>query len=223
MRIYCDFDGTISRRDSTDFILEALADPDWRRLQVEWEAGRISADVCMRGQVALIGGSDAELDELLDTIELDPGFAAFAEWAEMRRFPLGIVSDGVDYFIARILSRHGLQRLPVIANHLVGSAGRRRLEHPPKPVDCASGSGVCKCQATAGASGASPLVFVGDGRSDYCVAARADVLFAKGALAVHIAGRGQSYHPFDTFRDVLRTLERVAGDGLPPRLSAACG
>jgi 2,3-diketo-5-methylthio-1-phosphopentane phosphatase len=222
MRIYCDFDGTISRRDSTDFILEALADPDWRRLQVEWEAGRISADVCMRGQVALIGGADADLDALLDTVELDPGFAAFVEWAEGRGLPLGVVSDGVDYFIARILSRHGLQRLPVVANNLVGSPGRRRLEHPPKPIDCASGSGVCKCQATSGASGAGPLVFVGDGRSDYCVAAHADVLFAKGALAIHSAERGQAYHPFDTFRDVLRTLEWLAGDQLPPRLSAAC-
>ncbi|HEX5264648.1 MAG TPA: HAD-IB family phosphatase, partial [Phenylobacterium sp.] len=159
MRIYCDFDGTITRQDSTDLVLEALADPEWRRLQADWETGQISAAVCMRGQIALVGGSDGDLDALLDTVELDPGFAPFVGWAERRGFPLSVVSDGVDYFIARILARHGLQRLPVVANRLTGTPGRRRLEHPPRSIDCASGSGVCKCQATAGAG---PIVFIGD-------------------------------------------------------------
>jgi len=110
MRIICDFDGTITRQDSTDLVLEALAAPDWRRLQDDWLAGRLSGADCMRRQVALIGGSDAQLDAVLDRVELDPGFADFVAWCEARGLPLGIVSDGVDYFIARILARHGLQR-----------------------------------------------------------------------------------------------------------------
>ena len=42
MRIICDFDGTITRQDSTDLVLEALADPAWRELQADWLAGRLS-------------------------------------------------------------------------------------------------------------------------------------------------------------------------------------
>ena len=30
MHVICDFDGTISRGDTTDLVLEHLADPAWR-------------------------------------------------------------------------------------------------------------------------------------------------------------------------------------------------
>jgi 2,3-diketo-5-methylthio-1-phosphopentane phosphatase len=205
MRVFCDFDGAITLQDSTDFVLETLADPQWRVLQTEWEAGRMSGAECMRGQVAMIGGSRADLDAALDAVEMDPGFPDFVAWSEAQGLPLKIVSDGVDYFIARILARHGLGRLPVVANRLVGEPGAWRLEHPPKPVDCGAGSGVCKCAAVAPRPRGG-TVYVGDGRSDFCVSAQADLLFAKGVLADHARDASRPYLPFDTFHDVKRTL-----------------
>jgi 2-hydroxy-3-keto-5-methylthiopentenyl-1-phosphate phosphatase len=212
MRVLCDFDGTITRQDSTDFVLEALADPPWRVLQAEWEAGRLTGAECMRGQVELIRGSAADLDAVLDRVELDPGFAAFVAWCEARGLAISVVSDGVDYFISRILARHGLERLPVAANRLAGAPGAWRLEHPPKPADCGFGAGVCKCAAAPPPSTDETLVFVGDGRSDFCPAARADVLFAKGVLADHAQALPKAYLPFDTFHDVLRSLAVLVGE-----------
>jgi len=205
MHVFCDFDGAITRQDSTDLVLETLADPQWRALQTEWEAGRLSGAECMRGQVALIGGTRADLDAVLDTVEVDPGFSEFVDWSEARGLPLSIVSDGVDYFIARILARRGLQRLPVVANRLLGRPGAWRLEHPPKPVECVGGNGVCKC-AVAVSPPDEAMIYVGDGRSDFCVSARADVLFAKGTLAAHARATSKDYLPFDTFHDVTRSL-----------------
>jgi 2,3-diketo-5-methylthio-1-phosphopentane phosphatase len=212
MRVFCDFDGTITRQDSTDAVLEALAEPRWRVLQAEWEAGRLSGAACMRGQVELIGGSKAGLDAVLDAIELDPGFAAFLHWSEGRRMAVSVVSDGVDYFIARILARYGLHRLPVIANRLVRSPGAWRLEHPPTPVDCTNGSGVCKCSAAGGRTATDTMVFIGDGRSDFCISSRADILFAKGALAIHAETVSTPYLPFDTFHDITRALAVLVGE-----------
>jgi 2,3-diketo-5-methylthio-1-phosphopentane phosphatase len=214
MRIICDFDGTITRQDGTDLVLEALAAPAWRALQDEWVAGRLLGADCMVGQVALIGGSDADLDAALDTVELDPDFADFVAWCESQGFPLGIVSDGVDRFIARILARHGLERLAVTANRLAGEPGARRLDLPWRRSDCAAGSGVCKCAAAAiGQAANVPTVYIGDGRSDFCVSAGADILFAKGALAEHAATRGRPYYPFVTFGDVRRRLASLIGRG----------
>ena len=207
MRIICDFDGTVTRQDGTDLVLEALAAPEWRGLQDEWTAGRLLGADCMVGQVALIGGSDAELDATLDRVDLDPDFPDFVDWCEGLGFPISIVSDGVDRFIARILARHGLERLHVTANRLAGEAGARRLELPWRRSDCAAGSGVCKCAAAAiGQAANVPTVYIGDGRSDFCVSAGADILFAKGALAEHAATRGRPYYPFVTFADVRRRL-----------------
>ena len=45
----------------TWLVLEALADPAWRALQAEWEAGRLSGAACMQSQVGLIGGGASDL------------------------------------------------------------------------------------------------------------------------------------------------------------------
>jgi 2-hydroxy-3-keto-5-methylthiopentenyl-1-phosphate phosphatase len=180
----------------------------------------LSGADCMAGQVALIGGSAGDLDAVLDSVDLDPGFAAFVDWCEQRGFPLSIVSDGVDYFIARILARHGLGRLAAVANRLVGEPGEWCLEPPRNRPDCANGSGVCKCAATGlDAADDATVVFVGDGRSDFCIAGRADVLFAKGVLAEHADSLKQPYLPFDTFDDVRRSLSVLVGD-MPVSLRA---
>lgn len=213
MRIICDFDGTITTQDTTDRVLEALADPAWREFESRWVAGEITAAYCMRRQVELIGGSKAELDTVLDGARLDPGFLAFASWCERRGLLVSIVSDGVDYFITRILARHGLDHLPVVANRLTGEPGAWRLEQPWSREGCAAGSGVCKCSVTEPwAPELRTTVYVGDGRSDFCVSGRADVLFAKGALAQYAAARSQPFLPFDTFDDVTRALAQRLGD-----------
>jgi len=218
MRIVCDFDGTISRSDTTDLVLERLARPAWRELEADWLANRITAAECMRRQIALIDATQDALDDVLDAVELDPGFLDFVAWCEARDLPLSIVSDGVDDFILRILERHGLQRLPVIANRLTHDAGAWGLEQPWARQGCAAGSGVCKCRAatlTGRTQGASTLVYVGDGRSDFCIAGRADVLFAKDALADYAVSRGRPFHPFETFHDVTAALARLVAAGLP--------
>jgi 2,3-diketo-5-methylthio-1-phosphopentane phosphatase len=210
MHIFCDFDGTITTVDTTDLVLSRLAAPEWGTLEEDWRAGRIDAAACMRGQVALIGGDEAALDAVLDEVALTPGFAAFAAWAAAEGIPLTIVSDGVDRFIRRILDRHGLSRLRVISNRLAGRAFARRLAQPHRREGCAAGSGVCKCEAATrvlGRRGADPMVYIGDGRSDFCVSGRADLLFAKDDLAAYAKGRGRPHHLFTDFHEVVAVLE----------------
>jgi 2,3-diketo-5-methylthio-1-phosphopentane phosphatase len=206
MRIYCDFDGTISKRDVTDHMLGKFADPVWEAVEADWQAGRITGAECMRKQIALLRASDAELDAELDRQDLDPGFVEFAEWCASQDLPLTVVSDGVDRFIRRILSRHALGHLPVISNQLAGTESRRSLQQPWLRQGCAAGSGVCKCEVVTATGADAPLVFVGDGRSDFCVSARADILFAKDALAAYAGARGQPHHVFADFDDVRRRL-----------------
>ena len=205
MQVFCDFDGTISSVDTTDRVLERLASPAWEALEADWRAGRMTAAACMRGQVALIEGTDADLDAVLDEVELDPEFARFAAWCEDSGVTLTIVSDGVDYFIRRLLSRYGLETLPVVSNRLAGQAGARRLQQPHARVGCAAGSGVCKCEA-AKTPASQMVVYIGDGRSDFCVSAKADILFAKGDLAAYATSRGQAHHEFTSFQEITATL-----------------
>ncbi|WP_443751312.1 MtnX-like HAD-IB family phosphatase [Asticcacaulis solisilvae] len=206
MRVYCDFDGTITVLDTTDQVLAHRADPRWRELEDDWVAGRITAAECMRGQIALIDTDEAALDAVLDRCELRPGFIAFAGWCRDNGVALTVVSDGVDRFITRILSRHGLDGLPVVSNQLALDGESYRLAQPYARLGCAAGSGVCKCAVVTEAAGDGPMVFIGDGRSDFCVSARADILFARDKLAAYAAERKQAFTPFETFDDVRAAL-----------------
>jgi 2,3-diketo-5-methylthio-1-phosphopentane phosphatase len=209
MHVFCDFDGTITTVDTTDRVLSRLAAPAWEEIEAEWRAGRITAAACMQAQIALIEGDDDALDSVLDEVELAEGFTDFVAWCDAHAIPLTVVSDGVDYFIKRILRRHGAGDLPVVSNRLAGRAGARRLSQPHRREGCAAGSGVCKCEATGSRLASAPrpqLVYVGDGRSDFCVSGRADLLFARDDLAAYAAGRGQAHHPFNSFHDVVAVL-----------------
>ena len=212
MRIFCDFDGTIAKVDTTDLVLTRLADPAWEDLEERWTRGEITAAECMRGQVALIGGDEAALDAVLDSVELADGFVEFVAWCQASAVPLTVVSDGVDRFIARILARHGLGHLPVVANSLVGKAGARGLEQPWARAGCAAGSGVCKCQvATTDGRSDDLMVFIGDGRSDFCVSNRADLLFARDKLAAYARSRAVPHHEFSDFHTITTTLAAAHG------------
>ncbi len=213
MRIFCDFDGTIAKVDTTDLVLTRLADPAWEELEARWTRGEITAAECMRGQIALIGGDEADLDAVLDTVELADGFIDFVAWCQANAVPLTVVSDGVDRFITRILGRHGLSHLPVVANHLAGNQDvGRRLEQPWSRAGCAAGSGVCKCQvATRQTADDDLMVFIGDGRSDFCVSGRADLLFARDKLADYARARAMPHHVFSDFHTITTTLAAAHG------------
>ena len=63
MRIFCDFDGTISRTDTTDHILTLFAEASWRDLEEDWLAGRLTAAACMQAQIGLISDYRSWLGE----------------------------------------------------------------------------------------------------------------------------------------------------------------
>ena len=56
MRIFCDFDGTISQIDVVDFLLNRLAGPSWNEIEAEWLRGEIGSKECLARQIPLIQG-----------------------------------------------------------------------------------------------------------------------------------------------------------------------
>src|SRR6267378_2362950 len=101
--LFLDFDGTITRRDAVDAILETYADPKWLSFEAEWRAGRIGSRDCLRAQMALVRASRKQMDALLDEIGIDEGLVALLQMCAMEDIPAHIISDGFDYCIRRIL------------------------------------------------------------------------------------------------------------------------
>ncbi|MCL2876980.1 MAG: MtnX-like HAD-IB family phosphatase [Betaproteobacteria bacterium] len=208
----CDFDGTISTSDVTDTLLEAFGKPGWREIEAEWLAGRIGSRVCMQQQIACLDVSREELDEAIDAIGVDEAFAAFVEAIATRGWELTIVSDGLDYAISRILQRHRLPALPFYANRLVQVDVRSwKLDSPYADEACSSASGMCKCAfAHRARAVGSKVLMIGDGRSDFCVAGNADMVFAKGSLIAHCFDKSLPHVSISGFADAIRMIPLLA-------------
>lgn len=207
--ILCDFDGTIALEDVTDRLLECFGRPGWETLERDWRDGRIGSRECMDAQVALLDMSAGQLRAQLEQCRIDPAFPAFVRIARDLGIPVQIASDGVDLAIHGILARHGLGDLPVAANRLLQVGARRwQLDSPFQADFCRSGT--CKCAFARRVGNDRPLVLlVGDGASDYCVAERADFVFAKRTLDTHCQRRGIPYRTIGGFDDALALLPRL--------------
>lgn len=200
-----DFDGTAAERDVQQVILDALADPAaWRAINRVWADGGMTTAERSRRQWDLISAGEAEVLAVLEDLALDAGFPAFAQLCEQRGYPLYVVSDGFDFYIAPLLRRAGLERLPVIANTLAYRGGRPEfrflLQRSPDQYYGNDKTYVIEQLRQSG----STVVYIGDGYSDRAAAHAADLLFAKDRLAEYCREAGIAFIPFRTFRDVCR-------------------
>jgi 2-hydroxy-3-keto-5-methylthiopentenyl-1-phosphate phosphatase len=200
--VLIDFDGTIALEDTTDLLLERFADPLWRQVEADWVAGRIGSRECLSRQIDLVSASPTELDELADSVAVDPAFVDFVAAARAMGLRMVVGSDGFDRIIARVLSRVGVV-LPVTSNKIVPSANNRwRAEFPHFLDQCRSQSGNCKCATFAQA----PTMLIGDGRSDFCPAQQASLVLAKKSLALYCRKSAIDHIEIRGFADATRAL-----------------
>jgi 2-hydroxy-3-keto-5-methylthiopentenyl-1-phosphate phosphatase len=216
-----DFDGTIAPDDPTDTLLDRFATPEWRAIEAEWQAGRMTSRECMAQQASLLRATPRQLAAAIRTVRIDPGFHAFLGLCRRRGIGVTIVSDGFDRVVRGVLRRAGLS-VRFFANSLEWQGGDRwSLALPHARDDCRSGAANCKCSHR---PPVSACVVVGDGRSDFCMAARARFVIAKGALADFCRARGLAHASFRNFDDATRLLAEWLdlNAGWPASAPASC-
>lgn len=204
LHCYCDFDGTITLRDTTDAVLERFADPAYLEWERRWEAGEITARECMARQTRLIRATPDALRAFVRTLPIDPGIHALVESCRRLGGELTIVSDGIDFLMEEVLRAHRLDRLPHYANCLHwDQKGETMLTFPHGKIDCRGGCGLCKCAKMEKESAPEArVVYVGDGLSDRCAVHQADQVFAKGRLSAYCLEKGVAHTPYGSLGEV---------------------
>ncbi len=206
-----DFDGTACLQDVSELLLHAFGEPGWERFDDAVDCGEMGLREAGEHQIAMLRGSLEEmLAFALERAELAPTFAPFVEWAEERRLPLELASDGFAFYIRPNLERAGLGRLEVVTNEFVSDEGEASLRHPNGHPECI-GCGTCKMlTATRLRERHGPVAFVGEGQSDRYGALYSDLVFAKDALVAICEQDGVPYLRWETFDDVREALEEAA-------------
>jgi 2,3-diketo-5-methylthio-1-phosphopentane phosphatase len=215
--VFADFDGTITQVDVTDEILAQLAHPSWQEVEQAWTRGLIGSRECLERQIALVDASADELDALIDAVPIDPAFTSFYRFTRKHGIPFYVLSEGFDYWIARILKRAGMNGPLRNGLQMFSSAlrleGRRLIpSFPHSTPPCEHGCATCKAALLRRfGKGKHPVIFVGDGLSDRFAVDEADVVFAKRHLLAYCREHAKACHPFHTFADVEQAVALLIG------------
>jgi 2,3-diketo-5-methylthio-1-phosphopentane phosphatase len=208
--VLCDFDGTVSRTDVGYQFFVRFTGQGWRDIDAAYCRGEIgSRQAYARAAAILEGDREGMLDFVLNRAELDRDFPAFRHFCRERGWELIIVSDGLDFYIDAVLRRHGLEDIPVRTNRAVfPPGGPPDIQFPWASEDCGR-CGTCKREILrALRDGGARIIYVGDGHSDVCPSAEADLVFAKRYLLRACEQDGRPCVPFDRFGDVQDFLAR---------------
>jgi 2-hydroxy-3-keto-5-methylthiopentenyl-1-phosphate phosphatase len=218
IRIFVDFDGTVSDKDVGHHIFQKFLRPElieqgWHQAILdEWKAGLISSQECLSLECEHSVISEKEMNTELDRFALTRGFVETADYCKNQGIPLMILSDGLDYYIEYILGKYGLSDVEYRANHMYFHNGSLKVEFPYIDKGCGRCGNCKRWHIDTLREDGDFVIYVGDGYSDRFAIQSADVAFARYDLAEYCEEQGLTYIPFNNFYNILNYLEELNGN-----------
>ena len=210
--VLCDFDGTASAVDVGHHLLKHFADESWEKIDADYCSGTIGSMVAYRQIAETIHASEGEFHRCLGPlIQLEPSFPEFCRYCEEKGHVLKIVSDGLDFYIHRILRHYHLEQVPFFSNQLIFEEnGEIAIGFPMENPACRT-CGTCKKSILESSRKQFDyVIYIGDGHSDFCPSRFADLVFAKRILYQHSLANGLPCIPFKDFKEIQDYMENHA-------------
>jgi 2,3-diketo-5-methylthio-1-phosphopentane phosphatase len=211
-KIFVDFDGTVTQQDVGEEMFLKFGDADEAiKIVKEWMDGKITSSqswilLCK----TVIDFKIEKFDDFIDTIYLDPYFKDFVAYTEKNSFDLTILSDGLDYYIRKILKRENLEHLRFYSNKLTfGKEYNLIPSFPNGDEECIFCANCKRNQVVCNSGDDEISIYIGDGFSDTCAALYCDYIFAKRTLLKYCERNRISYYPFTTFKDVINRIDSL--------------
>ena len=221
--VLVDYDGTVSRQDVGDLLLERhVADQALvRKMDRAYEDGLIGSRDLVRWDMEVLPRDAELLRAEAAAIPQDETFPAFVGSVRATGALVEIVSDGLGFYVASNLVRldPALVDLPIAtnANRVDGPEGVSFPYGHPACLVC----GTCKRERVRlHGDGGRAVVFVGDGTSDRYAAHHADVVFAKDALLAWGRATGRHFLAWDSFAGIEAWFTAALQDGRLPAAQA---
>ena len=152
--------------------------------------------------------SQTLLQQFLENIDIDKDFFNFINLIKHKyKAKIYIVSDGFKLFIKSILKDNLKYIDGVYANSLYMINNQFKIIYGYQKNDCQNG--VCKCMLFDKLKNGFNI-YIGDGKSDFCVSTKADFIFAKGKLANYLKDKNMhNFTRFSCFKDIINQLPFV--------------
>ena len=210
--VLSDFDGTISRVDVGNSVLDRFTPEGWEAIDREVVKGSLGSREAYEKIAPMVRVDVNRLrTHVLKHAAIDPFFVRFCRLAGKRGVDVKIVSDGLDFYIRAILEKHRLGEIEFYSNRVVfGREEAVAFEFPQANAQCGR-CGTCKNKILHDHRLMyEKIIYVGDGHSDICPSQCADLIFAKGELLRKCERESAvPYRPFHDFREVSEYLKKT--------------
>jgi len=217
IHLFIDFDGTIATPDSLYLLCQRFAYREWLQIEDKMEKGDIDEREGLQQEFDLLHITQEEALRAIDNgITLDPYFPAFVKWCQERGLKVTIVSGGFLSFIKRFLRKYGLDHLHIKANRVKVEEKKWRIIPSPGRKDCHKCNNCKTYDVEKAKARGEAVIYIGDGHTDRCPAAVADVVFAKDKLKEHCQKEKLKFYEFSNFGDVMTTLASLLPKGKKP-------
>ena len=200
--IQCDFDGTVTEDDISFILLDAFTKGDWRTINKQHSEGKITVGQFNERAFGLVRASKkAMLDYLKDKVKVRPGFQKLVELCQQKGIRLVIVSNGLEFYIKRILEDMGLYNLEYHAAETRFHANKLKVRYIG-PDGSVVDSGYKEKYVNQYLSEDYHVVYIGNGSSDLSPARDAHQIFATESLLEQCQRTGLTCIPFTSFLEI---------------------
>lgn len=215
-----DFDGTFTRRDFFDLILERHDPPGARALWDRFLAGELTTFDGIAGVLGALRTDQAGVEALVAAMDPPPGAAEAARALQAAGWEVVVASAGCRWYIERVLAGLGLS-FTIHANPgwfapergvVMERADGSPYRHPALGIDKAlvvrdalARDGIVAFAGDSWLTDGPPALLVPAARR-----------FATGQLARRLAAAGEACRPFAAWTEVARTLLDEGAIALPP-------
>lgn len=221
---FSDFDGTITERDSNDFLTDNLGYGEKLRKQGNRDVldDKISFRDSFRGMMDSVKTPyDQCIKTLCENISLDPYFKEFYRWARKNNVPVVVISSGmvpiIRALLVHLLGEDG-DDIQIVSNDVAPRDGKSINDEGGWQIVFHDDShfghdkSIELRQYSSLPDGERPTMFyAGDGVSDLSAAKETDLLFAKKGhdLITYCVREKVPFTVFENWSSILATVQDI--------------
>ena len=211
IKIFTDFDGTITQVDSLNMVLDEFALSDWRSIEDKVTSHELSEKEALQAEFDLVNVPLEDAVQFLENnAKIDPTFIPFADWCNSHGIELIVLSGGFKEFINSIFNQFGISGLQVYSNSLKIENNKWQVVQSDLPkiknlCNHCKTNHINKSQKEG-----YKVVYIGDGNTDRCPAENADIVFAKNSLADYLEKKNKKFYKYQNFTDIQNKLTNDA-------------
>ncbi len=212
LKIFVDFDGTITKEDVGAGIFLHFGDYN-KVMVIEQKISNLEisgAEGWEKLFNVLPQVDEQKLTEFVSDFKIDDTFKDFVSFTEKNFLDVFVLSDGFDFYIEKILRRENLSHLKFYSNNLeIRQDGEMIPSFQYRDEECNKCANCKRNHILANSGEDEYTVYIGNGSSDVCPAQYCDFIFAKDTLLKYCEKERISYFLFNNFNDVKQKLENL--------------